>query len=630
MDRRDQDRVRMFGRRAALVAGGQMALFAALAGRMYYLQVLQADRYAMLADENRINLRLLAPPRGLIFDRFGVPVAVNQHDYQVLITSEDTPDVEAMLDRLTTIVPISADERKRILRDVARKRAFVPVSVKSHLSWDQVARIEVSAPELPGIGIQVGQLRHYPFGADASHVLGYVGAPALEDQTGDPLLTLPNFRIGKSGMERQFERALRGAAGRSHMEVNALGREIRELDRREGTSGHQLVLTLDAVLQRSASQRLGEESGAVVVLDVRNGDILTLASSPGYDPNAFSGGITHDYWRSLIDDERAPLRNKAIAGEYAPGSTFKIVVALAALAAGVVDRDTPFYCNGKLRLGDGLFHCWKRGGHGPVELLRGIRESCDVYFYEVAKRVGIDRIAAMAEKLGLGQKLDPGIPGERPGLIPTKSWKQAVIGQVWTPGETLVAGIGQGYVLTTPLQLALMTARVVNGGRAIRPRLTRVATVDGEVVDATDEPPPIIDVEPRHLATMIEGMAQVTQHQRGTARRSRIDQPGMEMGGKTGTSQVRRITRAERLAGVVKNEDLPWKRRDHALFIAFAPIAEPRYAVAVVIEHGGGGSTAAAPIAHDVMVECLERDPGGRAPGVHLADADARQLPPGG
>ncbi len=621
MDRRDQDRVRMFGRRAALVAGGKLALFAALAGRIYYLQVLQADRYTMLADENRINLRLLAPPRGLVYDRFGAPLAVNEQDYQVLITSEDTPDVEATLDRLAAIVSLDEDDRARILREVARKRPFVPVSVKSHLSWDQVARIEVSAPDLPGIEIQVGQVRHYPFGADVSHVLGHVGAPALEDQTGDPLLSLPSFRIGKSGIERQFDSALRGSAGRAHVEVNALGREIRELDRREGITGEPHVLTLDAILQRSASKRLGEESGAVVTIDVRNGDILTLASSPGYDPNAFSSGISPSYWQSLVNDERAPLRNKAIAGEYAPGSTFKMVVALAALEAGVVNRDTSFFCNGKLQLGDGLFHCWKRGGHGRVPLLRGIRESCDVYFYEVAKRVGIDRIAAMAERLGLGHKLDLGIPGERAGLIPTKSWKQAVIGQAWTPGETLVAGIGQGFVLTTPAQLAVMTARLVNGGRAIVPRLTRPA----EAGEAPPEPAEL-GVSPRHLATLIEGMAQVTQHARGTARKSAIKEPGMEMGGKTGTSQVRRITRAERLAGIVNNEDLPWKRRDHALFIAFAPIADPRYAVAVVVEHGGGGSTAAAPIAHDIMLECLQRDPGARTPGIHIADAHSGAL----
>ncbi len=623
MEHRDHDRVRMFSRRAALIAGGKVALFGALAGRLYYLQVVKAERYAMLADENRINLRLLPPPRGHIVDRFGVPLAINQQNYRVLITSEDTPDVEETLDRLTRIIVLTEDERTRILREVERKRNFVPVTVQEFLSWEQVARIEVNAPDLPGVSIDVGQRRYYPNADPASHVLGYVAAVAEEDLTGDPLLELPGFRIGKNGIERHYDLALRGRAGTSHLEVNALGRVIRELERKEGQRGSELVLTLDMALQRFATERLAEESGAVVVIDVHTGDVLCLASTPTYDPNAFSGGLTTKYWRQLVNDKRAPLRNKAIAGEYAPGSAFKMTVAMAALESGVIDAETTFQCWGSIRLGDGKFHCWKRGGHGRVSLLRGIRESCGVYFYEVARRVGIDRIAAMAARLGLSAKLDIDIPGERAGVIPTKDWKRAVIGQPWVLGETLVAGIGQGYVLTTPLQMAVMTARLANGGRAVMPHLAR-DVIDGDQL--VQRPPPdfpSLELNKYHLSLIREGMAQVTQHARGTARRSAIREEGMEMAGKTGTSQVRRITKRERAAGVLKNDELPWGARDHALFVGFAPISAPRYAIAVLVEHGGSGSSVAAPIAHDVMLECQRRDPSRQAPGASVAGMPA-------
>ncbi|MFQ5972903.1 MAG: penicillin-binding protein 2, partial [Alphaproteobacteria bacterium] len=613
-----------FTRRALLLGGGKLALLGALAGRMYYLQVVEADRYALLADENRINLRLLPPSRGVIIDRFGVPLAVNQQNYRVLLTSENTPDVDQTLDRLGRIIPISDEDRERILREIRRKKKFVPVTVKEFLNWKQVARIEVNVPELPGITIDVGQRRFYPDGAVGAHILGYVAPASEEDLTGDPLLETPGFRIGRSGIEKRYDLALRGKAGTSQVEVNAVGRVIRELGRNNGQPGHELVLTIDMALQRFATERLGEESGAVVLMDAHTGDVLTLASTPGFDPNAFTEGLSSEQWRSLINNERAPLRNKAIAGEFAPGSTFKTMVALAALEAGIIDTETEFYCTGKLRLGNGLFHCWKRHGHGRVRFMRSIRESCDVYYYEVSRRTGIDRISEMAQRFGLGRPLGLDIPGERAGLIPTREWKQAVIGEPWVKGETLVAGIGQGFVLTTPLQLAALTAQLVNGGRAVVPRLAR-DRVEGETITKREQPEPeTIDVHPRRLMLLRQAMIEVTTHQRGTAYRARIGEEGMEMGGKTGTSQVRRITRQERQTRIRKNEELPWRERDHALFIAFAPLDQPRYACAVVVEHGGSGSSAAAPIARDVLAETLKRDPSRQAPGASVADA-----PPG-
>lgn len=398
-----------------------------------------------------------------------------------------------------------------------------------------------------------------------------------------------------------------------------MGRVIRELDRQEGDAGRDVVLTMDMDLQRTSMRRLGEESGAVVVMDVETGGVIVQASTPSFDPNAFTEGLSDAQWRSLADNERAPLRNKAIAGEYAPGSTFKMIVALAALEEGVVSANSSFFCSGHIEVGDGKFHCWRREGHGHVDLSRGIAESCDIYFYEIARKVGIDKISKMATRFGLGTNLGLDVPGERSGLIPTKAWKRAVIGQPWVLGETLVAGIGQGFVLTTPLQLATMTARMVNGGKPVLPHLARDVVTRGELVQRQAETYTPIGVNPRHLKLVMDAMTKVTQDPSGTAFAARIQQPGMSMAGKTGTVQVRRISQRERDDGVIKNRDLEWKYRDHALFVGYGPIEKPRYAIAVVVEHGGGGSAVAAPIARDVMTATLDRDPARLAPGADVA-----------
>ena len=604
-----KERVKIFNRRSLVLGGLQAALFGGLAARMYYLQVLEADRYHMLAEENRINLRLVPPLRGRILDRFGTLLATNRKNYRAVIVREQTPDVAQTLEALRGILHLSEEDVERILRETRRKRAFVPVILRENLSWREVSRVEINAPELPGISIEAGNTRSYPHGSNMTHILGYVSAVAEKDLTGDPLLELPGFRIGKQGIERKYDMSLRGGAGRSHVEVNALGRVIREVERTEGTPGQDLVLSLDAGLQNFAHQRLiGELSAAAVVMDVWNGDVLALASVPGYDPNPFNHGISSKDWQDLVKNPYTPLTNKAIAGQYAPGSTFKMVVALAALEAGISPK-RKYFCQGVVRLGNARFHCWKKQGHGHMNMHLGIKHSCDVYFYELAKEVGIDRIAAMAKRFGLGAATGIDLPGERAGAIPTKDWKMAVIGERWQRGETLVAAIGQGFVLATPLQLALMTARIANGGRAVQPRLLRGRLAPAEDPSALPPELPSLGIPDSHMAIIHEAMNAVTNELYGTAYRSRIQEEGMEMAGKTGTSQVRRITLAERRAGVTKNEDLPWKRRDHALFVSFAPVAAPRYACAVVVEHGGGGSKAAAPIAHDILLETQLRDP---------------------
>ncbi len=601
--RHDAEQQKLFNRRAALLASGKLLLVSALAGRMYFLQVVESDKYRTLADENRINLRLLPPPRGRIFDRFEALLAENQQNYRVVLISEQTPAVEQTLDALGAIIDISEAERTRILRETRRRRSWVPVTVRENLGWEDVARIEVNAPDLPGVLIDVGQSRLYPHGTMTAHVLGYVAAVNEAEANGDRLLLLPGFRIGKNGVEKIHDLALRGKGGSSQIEVNAFGRVIRELSRQEGQPGADVRLSIDLDVQRKVASLLPAVSSSAVVLDIRNGQILALASTPSFDPNAFNRGLTPDEWRYLSQNPMAPLINKAIAGQYAPGSTFKIVVALAALDAGVIGTDTDFYCNGSLALGSSRFHCWKKEGHGRVSLRDGMKWSCDVFFYEVARKLGIDRIAAMAERLGLGQTLLTDLPGEQPGLIPTRAWKLKATGTSWQGGENLVAGIGQGFITTTPLQLAVMTARVASGGLAVLPRLTLDAPPPG------GDAPQFADlgIKPEHIRIILDAMDAVVNEPRGTANGARIKEADMAMGGKTGTSQVRRISKAERDRGVIKNEDLPWERRDHALFVAYAPVKAPRFSAAVVVEHGGGGSAVAAPLVRDILRFVQER-----------------------
>jgi penicillin-binding protein 2 len=623
---REINRSKLFTRRAVLLAGGQLALLGTLATRLYYLQVMQAGKFAVLADENRINLSLIAPPRGRILDRFGVPLATNNQNYRVVLVAEQAGDIEATLDAIHKLVNLSESDRRRVLRDIRRKHSFVPIVARPNLSWDEVARIEVNVPELPGVTIEQGMTRHYPFGDTAAHVIGYVAPVAEKELTGDPLLELPDFRIGKSGIEKSHDLDLRGTAGTSEVEVNAFGRVVRELSREEADSGKEIVLGLDMALQDLAARRCAaEQSAACVLLDAVTGDVLALVSSPGFDPVAFGAGLTPVMWRDLVANPRNPLSNKAVAGTYAPGSTFKPMVALAGLESGVITPETLVSCPGHFALGNTVWHCWKKGGHGTVNLRGAIKGSCDVFFYETARRLGIDRIAAMAKRFGFGGRLDFEIPGEATGNIPTTQWNLGKFGIPWQLGETISAGIGQSKVAVTPLQLATMVARLVTN-RAVVPRMTRpsgVMTPPG--IEPSPEPPssfPTLGISPKDLRLVLEGMYAVVNEQGGTAYGARIREAGLEMGGKSGTSQVRHISQAERDHGLRKIKDVPWKERDHALFVAFAPIVAPRYVCAVVIEHGGesagGGSAVAAPICRDLLREAQLRDPGRRVPDVEF------------
>jgi penicillin-binding protein 2 len=603
-------------------------LGSALGARLYQLQVLEKDRYRVMADENRINLRLLVPPRGRIFDRFGVEMADNHQDYRVVVVPEQTADIDGTLKAIGQLIDITDADRHRVLRDAKRQHAFIPVVVRANLNWDEMARIEVAVPELPGVSIEQGLLRFYPYGPIAAHVLGYVAAVSEKELTGDPLLELPDFRIGKAGVERSQDLKLRGTAGTSQVEVNAYGRVVREIARNEGQPGQDVVLAIDAAMQDFVTKRCNsEQSVSCVLLDAVTGDVLALVSSPSYDPMLFSAGLTQAMWQELSTDPRNALSNKAIGGLYPPGSTFKPMVALAALESGAITADTAITCPGYLELGDATFHCYLKGGHGTLHLHEAIKKSCDVFFYETARRTGIDHIAAMAHRFGFGNALGLDITGERAGLIPDRDWKLATTGVAWQQGETLNTGIGQGSVLATPLQLATMVARLVTG-RQIVPHMVRSAVLPagGDRKQPNFAP---LGLTPHFISLVLDGMGAVVNEQGGTAYAARITDPTFAMGGKSGTSQVRRISQYERDHGLLKEDQVPWKDRDHALFVAFAPVGSPRYVCAVVVEHGGveaaGGSAVAAPIARDVLLEAQKRDPARRVP---QPDAIAQAAPP--
>ncbi len=595
---------RRISRRALLLGGSQLAFMGVLAARMRYLQVDQADQFRMLAEENRINVRLIPPARGEIFDRNGIAIARNEPSYRITIVEEDAGDVDRVIHRLSELMPLPKEDVERAMTEMERSAPFLPITLADRVSWEDVSRIAVNTPALPGITPEVGLSRSYPLGPDFAHVVGYVGPVSDYDlskiEDPDPVLRIPRFQIGKVGIEAKMEDELRGSAGARRVEVNAVGRVMRELDRQEGQQGENLQLTTDVMLQNYAQARLGEESAAAVVIDCENGDLLAVASAPSFDPNLFVRGISVTDYNALMNNHHRPLAAKAVQGIYPPGSTFKTMVALAGLEAGVISPEDTFYCPGYLEVSNRRFHCWKRGGHGHVNMVESLQHSCDVYYYELAMLVGIEKISEMAMKMGVGVHHDLPLSAVATGLAPTKEWKRANREQEWVIGDTVNSAIGQGYVLASPLQLAIMTARIATG-RNVTPRV--IKSVNG--VEQPSGSGEHLDISDSSLAVVRKGMFEVSNNRRGTGYRSRIIGDNMRMAGKSGTSQVRNITAAERAAGVTSNADLPWERRDHALWIDFAPYDNPKVAVAVVVEHGSSGSGTAAPIARDITLQAL-------------------------
>jgi penicillin-binding protein 2 len=570
---------------------------------MHHLQVEKAESFRLIADENRINIRLIPNQRGEIYDRNGVKLAGNEASYKITMVAEDAGDINLILERLSKIIKLSPEDINRSKAELDRSAKFLPVTIVDRLDRDDIAKIAVNAPMLPGINPEIGFSRTYPLGEIFAHVVGYVGPVSSRDlelrEDPDPLLRIPRFQIGKVGIERELETTLRGKAGTKRVEVNALGRVMREIERKEGSKGANLKLTLDTNLQAYVRARLGTESASVVVLDCKSGEILAICSSPAYDPNKFVRGISFNDYGILRDDNHRPLASKTVQDAYPPGSTFKMVTVLAALEAGIIDHREKIRCNGHVEVSSRKFHCWKRDGHGNVDLVKSLRESCDVYYYELAQRVGIEKIAEVARVLGLGKSFNIEMSAVTSGIVPDRLWKQNARSREWVVGDTVNSSIGQGYVLSSPLQLAVMMARIATGNE-ILPKL--IKSINGFESDAV---PGELSLNKNNLKLIRKALFEVTNDKRGTAYHSRVLDKKSKIIGKSGTSQVRNISTVERTLGVLENKDLPWDQRDHALFVNYAPYDDPKIAVSVVVEHGGSGSTVAAPIARDITLQAI-------------------------
>lgn len=585
-----------FTRRALLLGGVQAAAFAGLGARLWQLQVQDGSRYALLADDNRINLQLLSPERGQIYDRYGVLLAGNVEGYRALLQPSYAVDVRAVLERFAEIVPLPADEIDRLVLRARRQPPHTPLVIAQDLDFDTIAAVNLRAPQLSGILTEAAPRRRYHGGTSIGHVVGYIGAHATAAMDDEPLLRLPGARVGLAGVERGREALLRGKAGLVQSEVDSRGRIVRHLDRVEPQRGADLAISIDAALQSGIMSKLSvHRRAAAVVMNVSTGDVLALASNPGFDPNdVLAGSSTRRTWNRLQTALDDPMNSRAARGVYPPGSTFKLVTALAALDAGVVTLKERIGCDGRYDYHDQTFRCWKRSGHGVCDMHRAIRESCDCYFYELARRAGIDAIAATARKLGLGQIYDCGLANLKGGLVPDPDWKRGRFNKPWYGGETLIAGIGQGYVLATPLQLAVMTARVATG-RSVTP--TFVKSVGENAL-----PPAPLAIAPEHLTAVRRGMTAVVNEEGGTGSRAAPEDDDIKVAGKTGTSQVSR--RSSEADQAEPSYDL----RDHALFVCFFPADAPRYAVATVVEHGGGGGATAAPLARDIVEAVIQRE----------------------
>jgi len=584
-------------RRLPLLAAFIILVIVILFIRLWYLQAVKGAYYQEQAESNRIRPVMLRPPRGVIYDRSGRPLVENELVFDISLIPEDAPDLDATIEKLSAIVKITPDAIRKALEDATDVRtSYDPVKIREEAPWDEVAVVEAHQDDLPGAIIEPEHLRHYPYGGLASHQFGYIGkvsqSQRKKEQADIGMLT------GQGGLEKIYDKLLRGVAGRRMIQVNAAGRKVKDLGIEEPRPGTDIYLTIDLDAQKAAEEGLGSRAGAVVAMDPNTGEILALASHPSYDPNLFPRGISPKDWVQLMNDPSHPMYNRAIQSVYPPGSTFKIIVALAGLESGVIKLDDKVMCKGFLTSGRHSFRCWKNGGHGAVSFHQALVESCDVYFYTMGERIGWDRVAEYARKLGYGSLTGIRLPDEKPGLIPTTAWKKKRTGEAWYPGDTYINSIGQGFVLVSPIQACQMMSAVANGGRFFRPLLlkqTRNRETE-EVKVFTPEHTSSVMLDPNVLQEVRSALAGVVNEPGGTAHAAAT--PLATVGGKTGTAQV--------IAQKVPGRKLSEETRDHAWFIGFAPVENPKIAVAVVVEHGGHGGSAAAPIAKKVIEEYLK------------------------
>ncbi|EJL23248.1 penicillin-binding protein 2 [Novosphingobium sp. AP12] len=581
-----------FDRRSVVIGAIQGGIGVLLASRMTYLSVFENEKYKLEAESNRVNLSLVPPRRGWLLDRHGQPLASNRADFRVDVIPEQMKDADRTIAELGKLLSLSPIDLQDLQDKIDKAHGFAPVEVATGLDLERFSAVSVRLPDMPGVVTQRGFSRFYPTGPSVGHLIGYVGAASAEEyeKDHDPVLITPGYKVGKDALEKIFEKELRGKPGARRVEVTASGRIVRNLDTREDVPGQTIKLTVDAGIQDYAARRIGPESAAVVVMDCRNGDVLAMASMPSYDPNSFSDGIGRLEWKMLSDDDHVPLRNKVLRGLYPPGSTVKPMVALSFMEAGL-DPDESVFCGGGLRVGNRVFHCWQRRGHGSVNMAKGIYQSCDVYFYHFAQRIGMDPIAAMAGRLGLGHEFELPVVGQSYGTVPNPAWKLKKYGKEWQTFDTVNATIGQGYFLVNPLQQAVQASRLASG-RIIMPRL---------IHGRDDKPAPSLGVPAEHLAYIHQAMSDVANGP-GSAPHARLPFPDIKLAGKTGTAQVVGLNIGNGKGG-------QWKHRDHGHFICFAPAENPIYACSVVVEHGGG-SGAAYPIARDVLTYVFDKQKG--------------------
>ena len=596
------DADQLINRRAALLTLGKGTIFAILASRLAYLQIIENDNYSSLSDDNRITHRLLEPERGFIFDISGRPIANNKENYQAAIILEETVNINDALNAFNHVLPGDKLNIPETIKRIRKSKKFVPIKLVDDLSWKDFAKLNSNIHKLKGVYPVVGFKRHYPKSESHAHLVGYVSSIDESEVYSNPFAKLNNAKSGKIGVERSLDESLRGILGNKSIEINAVGREIREIQRVESKKGENVQLTIDSEIQDFCYRQLEGVSGSITVINVNTGEYLALVSSPSYDPNLFITGLDNKKWSELTSNKFKPLINKTISNNYPPGSTIKPLVAIAALESGI-NPNKKIHCNGQHEISDKslesgfkIFHCWKKKGHGNVDMTEAIKVSCDVYFYQIAREIGINKIAEVCKRFGLGKEVFDIFYEEAKGVVPNKTWKKEMLGESWMVGETLSAGIGQGYFLTSSAQLSLALAQIVNGGKKILPSII----VGKDKANSKISYDSRIIANLNYLEIVKQSLFKATNMLGGTSYGSRVV-GDLKMGGKTGTSQVRTISAKEREVGIIKNKDLPWEERDHGLFIGYGPTENPLYALSIIIEHGGSGSGAAAPLAKEIF-----------------------------
>ena len=604
-----QSKSKIISRRMFILSSLKAAVFVAIISRLFYLQISENIKWKTLSDKNRLREWRTVPQRGIIKDHFGTEIAKNTQVFQLHMIPEDVTNLEGLFFRLSKIINFDKRTKNNLIKKLKKRKPWETIIVSDNLSWEEFSRLNLFLHEMQGIKPVVAVARKYLKDGSSSHILGYVSEVSVEDLENSSLLkeiNVPGLKTGKNGLEKSLNEGMIGQPGLQRFEVNAHGKRIKELKFIQGTPGKNYRTTLDIEVQKYAGELLKEKSGSICIMDIYTGDIVAMVSSPTFDANKFVHGIASKDWQDLINDEKKPLINKSIAGLYPPGSTIKPLVALSALENDVISPNTLRECRGSIELYGHKYHCWKEKGHGVVNLREAIKQSCDIYFYEVARRLGVDRLAITANKFGLGSKVLNILNEERTGLVPSTEWKIKNIGKGWVLGETLLAGIGQGYFQVTPLQLCLMSAQLANGGYKIEPKIIHDEqalqlnqNVSGEIFEQLYR-------NQENVKFVLDAQYGATNEPMGTSYRSRHVKSEYIFAGKTGTSQTRTITAEERKLKL-KQKDLPYKKRDHALFTAFAPYKNPQYAISIVIEHGGTGSSAAAPIAKKIIKKVLDR-----------------------